>query len=230
MMNLQVSLISFWGAISTVRALSCACITPNPSFSNALYTKKYAVKVDVKKQIIKPTPPPAPYDPDAPIVYMPYSWEPMYFEAKVKDIFKQDAEGGLELKNGEKIVVRGGVCSYTPTEKTDYIVFSSNIHEMDVPGYGAAKVLDMPGYCEFFSTWDELDEMEDDRKEQLKRYKKSGETPCFDGDCDNQMVAFAIPLMMCPDGSHVTGSLLCEYNDDAGQCQFDLEMEECPPP
>lgn len=227
MMNLQLFLTSLLGAIATASALSCACISPNPSFSNALYTKKYALKVDVKEEIIKPTPPPVPYEMDEPIHIMPYYWEPRYFEAKVKEIFKQEAEGGLELKKGEKVVVRGGVCSYTPDEDTDYILFSNYIHEMDVPGYGQAKVLDMPGYCEFSATWDEVKEMEDDRDKQLKRYKKKGETPCYEEDCINQMIFFEMPVMLCPDESHVSGSMVCKYNEEAGQCLYDLEMDEC---
>lgn len=236
-MNLQLFSTTLLGAIATASALSCACSTPGPSFSNALYTKKYALRVDVKDEIVRPTPAPVPYEVGEPISYIPHSWEPKYFEAKVKDIFKQEAEqedllsksskGGKGLKKGEKIVVRGGVCSHTPLEDMDYILFSDYIHEMDVPGYGKTKVLDMPGYCEFSVTWDEMKEMEGDREEQLKRYRKKGETPCFEQDCSNQMVMFEMPLLMCPDGNHVSGSMVCKYHQKVGMCQYDLEMDEC---
>jgi len=246
-MNLQLFLTSLFGAIATASALSCACWNPNPtSFSNALYTKKYALKVDVKDEIIRPTPAPAPYVEGEPMFYMPYDWEPKYFEATVKDIFKLETEEApsvepckalkkekkekLELKKGEKIVVRGGACSQTPLEDMDYILFSDYIHEMDVPGYKKAKVLDMPGYCEFSATWDEMKEMKDDREKQLKEYKTKGETPCFEQDCEKQMVAIKMPFQKCPDGGHVSSTMVCKYHETFGQCQYDLEMECLPPP
>ena len=184
-MKLILQLFTVLGVVvATSHALSCACFTPSPNLSNALYTKPYAIKVRVKKLIPRPTPAPVTMDPDLPPppqLYMPDSWMPSYYTAKVKNIFKQpNGKGGeMLLEYEEEIVVQGGSCSPNPDEKTPYIIITHGLYEMDVPGHGKAKVLTMPGYCEFKSKWKDLS---DDRIKQLRKYKKEkGDALLSDG-------------------------------------------------
>jgi len=248
-LGLVVSLLCAIATLPTAIALSCACFTYNPSFTNDLYTKNIAVRVKVGEQIIKPKPEPLPYEEekDGEVLimepYFPTSWLPQYFEARVVEVFKQEFPGTNEedggvaqqieanrdsvLKKGDNIVVRGGGCSYTPTPNTEYILFTNHVNEnVDVPGKGPADVVDMPGYCEYMSTWDDL---EDYRIRQLKLYKRKGQTKCFEEDCAFESIAFAVPSLMCGDGkTSVSGSLVCEWNEKMGQCQKDMKMDECP--
>ena len=213
-MKLTFQFLSFLSVVAAASALSCACVSPNPSLSNALYSKTYAVKVLIQKEIVNPNP----MDPFLP-------WRPSYFEAKVQNIFKQ---GDPEvLAKAEQIVVMGGMCNYLPEENTPYIIITDYLaHVADVPGYdgGEVKVLSMPGFCEFHSKWDDLP---DERVQQLRRYKNKGTTPCFDDDCDSEMVAFPIPL--CLDNTVPKHTEVCEYNPGTNLCQKDLKVEDCPP-
>lgn len=231
-MKFALQLFAFLGSVvATGHALSCACVNPSPNLSNALYNKPYAVKVRVKKEIPRPTPAPiTPIDPSGPVIaypYMPASWLPTYYTAKVKNIFKQPDEdsGELTLEDEEEIVVQAGSCSPNPEEKTPYIIITHGLYEMDVPGYGKAKVLAMPAYCEFNSKWREL---EDKRVKQLRKYKRKGKTPCFETDCDSHNVFVATPILQCPDGSSAPVKEVCEYSEKSNMCVKDWIWEDCP--
>ena len=174
MLNAKLFIASLLSVLGTTGALSCACWNPGPSLTNSLFLKRLAVKVSIGNKIIKPTEPPVPFvdgEPDIQVGYLPESWLPSYFEAKITDIFKQDEYKGPAIKKRQKVVVQGGSCSFTPEEGKEYVLFLDEVYERTVPGKdGTSVVLTMPGYCDKLFDWDGLPE---DRQNQLRYYVKT---------------------------------------------------------